>query len=319
MFSDKARPKLGKQSFLESVKNGETHTPGAFLFNVLSSTLSTRTEDDTLNSLPARAARSARSAMPCTAAHESQHTRGAKPVDPSCATQGRRFRRHCVGASIEMPESQPEASPGARVCAAETKVRWEQWRNFSTFALSSTSVFSAACDEESSLSGESDGDERPQRHPLEVQATERFLASDLVRRVRNAQAEMPPLTIEEKITLPAWMSWGRGSAWQDTAEAGDASSTAPAAAVLIKQHDAPILAAATSEHTADVNPKPRGRMSRAVRKISKRLPNLRIMAAAALSTPVLRLPTVSVSTGARTQTFASGSSAAPQHSLVLTP
>ena len=273
----------------------------------------------------------ARSAIHCAAARADKgHTREARPAGLSL---GWRFRRLSLGKSIESTEDTEEsaARPRPRPCVAdtsvdsppplpaqaetapETKIRWEQWPNFSAFALSSSSVYSAACGDVSSLSGlsdrSSDGDERPQRDPLEVQATERFLAADLVRRVRNAQAEIPRLTIEEKITLPAWLSWGRGSALQDTTAAGHVSSTAPATAVLSTQHGGTLLATATSEHTAGVSPKPRGRMRRVVRKISKRLPNLRKMAAAALSAPALWLDGVHRRPDS---TFASGSSGYPR-------
>ena len=218
-----------------------------------------------------------------------------QPAENACV----KFQRHAVVADETAAETERHPPPPAQAtAAAATKMQWGQWRAFSAFALSSSSVFSGACEDEDSVSCESDGDgpagrpQLPQRHPLEVAATERFLAADLLRRVRNAQAEMPPLTIEEKISLPGWLSWGRGSALQDTAAAGDASSPAPA--VLSMQHSGgTLLAAATSGHEA-ASPNPRGRMSRAVRKVSKRLPNLRVMAAAALSTPALRLPTVSV-------------------------
>ena len=58
--------------------------------------------------------------------------------------------------------------------------------------------------------GTEDGhDTPPQRNPIEVEYTERFLAADLVRRVQSAQAT--PLSRDEASIYPRWLSWGRGN------------------------------------------------------------------------------------------------------------
>ena len=49
----------------------------------------------------------------------------------------------------------------------------------------------------------------PQRNPVEVEYTERFLAADLVRRVQSAQTT--PLSRDEASIYPRWLSWGRGN------------------------------------------------------------------------------------------------------------
>ena len=53
-------------------------------------------------------------------------------------------------------------------------------------------------------------DNPPQRHPFEVEYTERFLAADLLRRVQSAQITAPPLSHGEASIYPRWLSWGRG-------------------------------------------------------------------------------------------------------------
>ena len=53
-------------------------------------------------------------------------------------------------------------------------------------------------------------DTPPQRHPFEVEYTERFLAADLLRRVQSAQITAPPLSHGEASIYPRWLSWGRG-------------------------------------------------------------------------------------------------------------
>jgi len=181
--------------------------------------------------------------------------------------------------------------------AAETRTRWREW---SAFAVSSSSVMHSTAGEGSSSE---DGDDAPpsQRHPLEVAATERFLAADLLRRVLAAQGGMPPLTTEEKTSLPAWMSWGRGSTalgarWirsHDAAAAGDedeGGSPSSAAPALCAPHygdslSAAMVAAARLEDSGmyhAASPR-RGIISRAMRKVSKRLPHLRIVASASAS------------------------------------
>ena len=172
--------------------------------------------------------------------------------------------------------------------AEETHVRWREW---SAFALTGSSLSCSSDDI-------SDDEGPPQRYPRELAATERFLAADLRRRVCEAQAEMP-LTIEEKIALPAWMSWGRGSAALQgggRSNGGEDYSLAAAAPALCKMNGdttlcAALVAATRTEH--DVASPERGLLRRGMRKVAKRLPNLRIMASAALSAPTLRLPTVS--------------------------
>jgi len=52
---------------------------------------------------------------------------------------------------------------------------------------------------------------RAQRNPIELAHTERFLAADLLRRVRASHDNTPPLTAEETNTFPRWLSWGRGT------------------------------------------------------------------------------------------------------------
>ncbi len=159
----------------------------------------------------------------------------------------------------------------------ETRRRWAEW---SSFALSSSS--SVFCADASATSCGSDGgDEPPKRHPLEAAATERFLAADLRRRVLAAQTQMLPLMTAEKISLPGWMSWGRGSATHGGHERE----------VVCSMHNGDSPSVST---VADASPK-RGRMSRAMRKLRKRLPGLH-MAGAAFSfpAPALRLPKVSV-------------------------
>jgi hypothetical protein len=127
------------------------------------------------------------------------------------------------GHALESFEEKAHQAAATAETMVQTRARWAEW---CSYALSSASIFtSVACD-----SG-SDGDnEPPQRHPLEVAVTERFLAADLRRRVRMAQTEMPPLTIKEKLALPAWMSWGRGSAPHGAAATGgdEGPATRPA-------------------------------------------------------------------------------------------
>jgi len=55
-------------------------------------------------------------------------------------------------------------------------------------------------------------DTPPQRHPFEVEYTERFLAADLLRRVQSAQITAP-LSHGEASIYPRWLSWGRGDIW----------------------------------------------------------------------------------------------------------
>jgi hypothetical protein len=191
------------------------------------------------------------------------------------------FPRHAVGPALpvgpdlfaapsqalELESFEEKAHQAAATAETivQTKARWAEW---CSYALSSASIFtSVTCD-----SGSDGDDEPPQRHPLEVAATERFLAADLHRRVRMAQAEMPlPITIEEQLALPAWMSWGRGSAPHGAAatggDEGPATGEAPALCTL-HSVDSPSAAA----HDAE-SPR-RGLMSRAMHKIGKRLPNL---------------------------------------------
>jgi hypothetical protein len=174
------------------------------------------------------------------------------------------------GHALESFEEKAHQAAATAETMVQTRARWAEW---CSYALSSASIFtSVACD-----SG-SDGDnEPPQRHPLEVAVTERFLAADLRRRVRMAQTEMPPLTIKEKLALPAWMSWGRGSAPHGAAatggDEGPATGVAPALCTL-HSSDSPSAAA----HDA-ASPR-RGLMSRAMHKIGKRLPNLHMAGAA---------------------------------------
>jgi len=53
-------------------------------------------------------------------------------------------------------------------------------------------------------------DTPPQRNPIEVEYTERFLAADLVRRVHSAQAT-PLFPRDDASIYPTWLSWGRGN------------------------------------------------------------------------------------------------------------
>jgi hypothetical protein len=187
------------------------------------------------------------------------------------------WHRHSVGPP-ELAGPQPgglaawgEASKHSALAPAtgaeteiETRRRWAEW---SSFALSSSSsafyadASAAGGDEDNNQSGRDSDEEPPKRHPLEVAATERFLAADLRRRVHAAQAQMPPLTIAEKISLPAWMSWGRGSVPHHGGHERE---------VVCTMHNGDSPSVSTG---ADASPK-RGRMSRAMRKLRKRLPRL---------------------------------------------
>ncbi len=198
-----------------------------------------------------------------------------KGMAKTLVTSENLFRRHAVGPALPVGPD-PFAAPGhalesfeekAHQAAAtaetmeQTKPRWTEW---CSSALSSASTFaSATCD-----SGSDGENEPPQRHPLEVAATERFLAADLRRRVRMAQAEMPlPITIKEQLAFPAWMSWERGSAPQGAAATGGhegpGTGEAPGLCTL-HSSDSPSAAA----HDA-ASPR-RGLMSRAMHKIGRR-------------------------------------------------
>ena len=249
---------------------------------------------------PAQASASASQASAISKTLPEEHPRalaekwGYGPKSKSASTAS-------PAASVPVPVTKPVTKPAPAPAPAPTLVQTRaRWAESSTFALSSASIFSERVLNSVSCGSNSDGDdEPPQRHPLEVADTERFLAEDLRRRVRMAQAEMPPLTIEEKIALPGWMSWGRGSAPHGAAapvgEAGAAQervsfertcrgrqqnqtrgsqlgSSATAAPVLLcTLHSGDSLSAGA--HDA-ASPR-RGLMSRAIRKIGKRLlPNL---------------------------------------------
>jgi hypothetical protein len=199
------------------------------------------------------------------------------------------------GHALESFEEKAHQAAATAETMVQTRARCAEW---STYALCSASIFSERGLSVSCDSGSDGDDEPPQRHPLEVAATERFLAADLRRRVRMAQAEMPPLTIEEKLALPSWMSWGRGSAphgaaapvgeegparervsfmertrrghQQNQTRGSQLGSSATAVPVLCKLHSGDALSAGV--HDA-ANPR-RGLMSRVMRKIGKRLPNV---------------------------------------------
>ena len=217
-----------------------------------------------------------------------------------------RFSRHTVSGPAQQVDTDEMAAPGqpaGGACpysvqramklaetAEETCLRWHEW---SAFALSSTSTQAAGRSASCSSDDDSDDAGPPRRHPLELAATERFLAADLRRRVCEAQAEMT-LTIEEKIAFPAWMSWGRGTPALQGGGGGQDYSLAAAAPALCKMnadhhYASPAAVAATSTELDPPSPG-RGLLRRGMHKVAKRLPNLRVTASAALSSPSPQLP-----------------------------
>ena len=217
-----------------------------------------------------------------------------------------RFSRHTVSGPAQQVDTDEMAAPGqpaGGACpfsvqramklaetAEETRLRWHEW---SAFALSSTSTQAAGRSASCSSDDDSDDAGPPRRHPLELAATERFLAADLRRRVCEAQAEMT-LTIEEKIAFPAWMSWGRGTPALQGGGGGQDYSLAAAAPALCKMnadhhYASPAAVAATSTELDPPSPG-RGLLRRGMHKVAKRLPNLRVTVSAALSSPSPQLP-----------------------------
>ena len=97
---------------------------------------------------------------------------------------------------------------------------------------------------------------RQQRNPIELAHTERLLAADLLRRVRAAQDNTPPLTAKEATTFPRWLSWGRGT-------------SSPSHEVNFSWHLAPSSAsglATDQQHSSKTTPSYAAKLVRKMRK-----------------------------------------------------
>ena len=97
---------------------------------------------------------------------------------------------------------------------------------------------------------------RQQRNPIELAHTERFLAADLLRRVRASQDNTLPFTAEEATTFPRWLRWGRGT-------------SSPSQEVNFSWHLAPSSAsglATDQQHSSKTTPSCAAKLVRKMRK-----------------------------------------------------
>ena len=158
-------------------------------------------------------------------------------------------------------------SEGCRESSAISARRYLCSANFSS--SNSSSIYSQDdSDEGEDLEYASAG--RQQRNPIELAHTERFLAADLLRRVRASQDNTPPLTAEEATTIPRWLSWGRGT-------------RCPSQEIKLSLHSAPSSGSGLSTDQQHSSKTTRSYAAKLARKMRKRFSGLSF-------TPPMSLP-----------------------------